>query len=113
MIDKFTDQSKRKAVELLPGITKKVMSYGDDSMICRFTMKQGAAIPLHSHKASQNGYVISGKVRLIGPEEKTTFIAGPGCGYYLEPHEVHGLEVLEDALIVETFSPLRPEYVAD
>lgn len=113
MIDKYTDQSKRKSVEILPGVTKKVMSYGDDSMLCRFNMKQGAQIPLHSHKASQNGYVISGKVRLIGPDEETTCIAGPGCGYYIEPHEVHGLEVLDDAVLVETFCPLRPEYIAD
>ena len=113
MKDKFTNRSERNAVEVVPGITKRVMSYAEDTMMCLFSMKQGAKIPLHSHDATQNGYVISGKVRLFGEGEETTFIAGPGCGYYFSSQEQHGLEVLEEAELVECFSPLRREYIAD
>ena len=113
MLDKFTELKNRKPVEVLPGITKRVMSYGDDSMICRFDLQKGAKIPLHSHEASQNGYVLSGKVRLLAEGEKTACEAGPDCGYYFAPHETHGLIVLEDAVLIETFCPLRPEYIAD
>ena len=113
MMDKYTDLTQRNAVEVVPGITKRVMSYGEDTMMCRFTMKKGAKIPLHSHDATQNGYVISGKVRLFGAGEETTYVAGPGCGYYFTSQEQHGLEVLEEAELVECFSPLRKEYIAD
>ena len=47
--------------------------------------------------------------------EKTADLiySSPGCGYYFAPFEVHGLEVLEEAQIIEAFSPMRPEYIAD
>ena len=113
MKDKFTERSERNTVEVFPGITKKVMSYGEDTMMVLFNMKKGSKIPLHAHDASQNGYVISGKVRLFGDGEKTTYVAGPGAGYYLASQEPHGLEVLEDAELVECFSPMRKEFIAD
>ncbi len=113
MIDKFTDFTKRNHVELREGIVKTVMSYGEDTMVCHIALKQGTRVEPHSHEASQNGYVISGKFRLIGKDGEEVWTAHAGCGYYMEPWETHGVEVLEDTEIIEVFSPLRREYIAD
>ncbi len=68
-----------------------------------------ARIPLYSHVAVQNGYVIRGKVRfqLAGGR---SFVAVPGSSYVFDTREEHGAEVLEDSAVIEVFAPMRPEY---
>ncbi len=95
-------------VEKPSGIYRRTLTWNNELMLCHFDMKKGSKIPLHDHRASQNGYVISGKVRFI--TENGGFIAGPGDAYIFAPNEKHGAEVLEDAIVVEAFSPSRPEY---
>jgi len=113
MKDKFSSRKNRKQVEQAPGITRQVMSYNDDCMLCFFNMEKGAVIEPHQHKAVQNGYVISGKVRLFDKNKETVYTADAGCGYVFDSEEVHGLEVLETAEIVEAFTPSRPEMISD
>lgn len=99
-----------KAVEGPDGIFRKTMEYTDDAMICHFTMKKGAKVPLHNHHASQMGYIISGRVRFI-QENDNGFIAKSGCSYSFDSFEYHGAEVLEDSELIECFSPARTEYI--
>ena len=66
-------------VEAPPGIHRTAMAYEKDIMICHFSMKKGAAIPLHNHDAAQNGYLISGKVKFL-KEDGSFFIATPEIG---------------------------------
>lgn len=109
----FTKYEARQHREILPGIIRTTMSYGDDSMMCVFEMKKGAVIPLHEHPASQNGFIISGKVELDNGVEGEERIAVAGDGYYIPSLAPHGMRVLEDTRIVENFSPCRPEFIVD
>ncbi len=95
-------------VEKPAGIFRRTLTWNNELMLCHFDMKKGAKIPQHNHRASQNGYVVSGKVRFI--TEKEDFTAGPGDAYIFAPNEKHGADVLEDTIVVEAFSPSRPEY---
>ncbi|MGM0431905.1 MAG: cupin domain-containing protein [Spirochaetota bacterium] len=111
MKDQFTDKQHRKSNEIKPGILMTVMSYNDECMMCHFTMKKGGIIEPHAHDAVQNGYVISGKVRLFDANRETVFMASAGNGYVFDPQETHGLEVMEETELVESFAPLRPEFI--
>ena len=93
-----------------PGIVRKTLAYNNEIMLCHFSFSKGAQIPLHEHRASQIGYVISGKVQFRGEKEKDSFVAEAGDSYVLDPHKVHGAEALEDAELIETFYPPREEY---
>jgi quercetin dioxygenase-like cupin family protein len=95
-----------------PGIFRKTLSYNGAVMLCHFTMKKGAAVPLHSHPAAQNGYVIHGKLRFLRGHEES-FLAEAGCSYVFDGNEPHGAEVLEDAEVIECFAPMRPEYAEE
>jgi quercetin dioxygenase-like cupin family protein len=98
----------RKVTENPAGIFRTVMAFNDELMLCHFTMKEGACIPLHSHQPTQNGYVVKGRIRFF--TEDSSFVAEEGCGYIFDPDEKHGAEVLCDSEVVECFSPKRPEY---
>ena len=96
------------AVEMLPGIWRTTLCWDEASMLCHFHMMPGAKVPLHSHPAAQNGYVVRGRVRFIG--EDSAFVAGPGDAYLFAGGLRHGAEVLEDSEVIEVFAPARPEY---
>ena len=91
------------------GIHRTTLAYNEETMLCHFRMKTGAAIPLHEHVAVQNGYLISGRVRFKFADG-SEFIAEPGTSYAFDSHQQHGAEVLEDSEVIEVFSPMRPEY---
>lgn len=99
-----------KAVDALPGIVRRTLAYNDDTMLCRFDLKAGSTIPLHNHKPTQIGYILSGRIRFLGSKPADTFEAVEGDGYVFNPDVHHGAEVLEDTVIIEVFSPSRPEY---
>ena len=108
MKQKNVDQVK--AVDMLPGIARRTLAYNDHVMLCHFTFKAGAKIPLHQHAPSQIGFVIRGRVRFVGATEDDAFEVGPGDSYVVDPNVQHGAEVIEDAVLVEIFSPARDEY---
>jgi quercetin dioxygenase-like cupin family protein len=98
-----------EARQSVPGIFRTTLSYHDASMLCHFRMQTGARIPLHEHDPAQHGYVMHGRVRfLLG--DGTSFEASAGMSYLFESHERHGAEVLEDAEVLEIFTPMRAEY---
>jgi quercetin dioxygenase-like cupin family protein len=91
------------------GIFRTTLSCDASIMLCHFSMRKGAKVPLHDHPASQDGYVISGKL-LFTRGSGETFIAEAGCSYVFSGGEPHGAEVLQDAEVIECFAPMRPEY---
>lgn len=103
------NRNELEAVENPPGIKRTTLAYQADTMLCHFTMRRGAEIPLHSHDAVQNGYVISGKVQ-FRDESGDSFLATAGSGYVFGSQEKHGALVVEDAEVIECFSPMRAEY---
>jgi quercetin dioxygenase-like cupin family protein len=96
-------------VPALPGITRRTLVHGTAMMICEFSLKAGSNLPIHSHPHEQAGYLVSGKIRLtVGTETQEL---GPGGTYYAAPNVPHGAVVLEDAVVVDTFSPPREDYL--
>lgn len=97
------------AAENPPGIFRRTIAYNDQLMLCHFELRKGARIPLHSHVAAQNGYLIRGRMRMLW-EDGRELLAEPGTGWCFASNERHGAEVLEDSEAIECFTPARPEY---
>jgi quercetin dioxygenase-like cupin family protein len=102
-------RESRPTVEASPGIFRTTLAWNEQAMLCHFHMQKGAKVPLHDHPATQNGYVISGKVRFLKSGGEA-FTAVSGTGYCFGPMESHGAEVLEDSEVIECFAPARSEY---
>ena len=82
---------------------------GDRATVARFELKRGGVVPRHSHESEQLSIVLSGALRFVVGGEDIVVRAGevlqlPGR---LE-HEVH---VLEDALVIDVFSPVRQDWI--
>jgi len=92
----------------LSGIYRKTLSYNNDVMLCHFTLEKDAEIPLHDHEAHQIGYLIKGKIKFF--TETREFVAKEGDSYVFESNEKHGAKIIEQAKVIEVFSPTREEY---
>lgn len=95
--------------EPLPGILRKTLAYGDKSLLSEFRLLKGSELPAHSHPHEQTGYLVSGKINLtIGGD---LFEVLPGDAWCIPPNTEHKADILEDAVAVEVFTPVRKDYL--
>jgi mannose-6-phosphate isomerase-like protein (cupin superfamily) len=75
----------------------------------RFELKQGGVVPKHSHANEQVSIVLSG-VLLFKIEGKETVVKA-GEVMQIPGNAAHEVEVLEDTLAVDVFSPVRQDWI--
>ncbi|HHB91257.1 MAG TPA: cupin domain-containing protein [Anaerolineae bacterium] len=95
-------------VEMLPGLVRRTLVWGEKMMLCEFTAEAGVIVPMHSHPHEQVGYVLSGRVQFTVDGE--TWIAGPGDSYAIPGGVEHEARVLEPTVLIELFSPPREAF---
>lgn len=92
-----------------PGIQRQIMAYDGQLMMVKVKFEKGAVGTPHTHYHSQATYVASGRFELeIGGQKK---ILSAGDGYYVEPDEIHGCVCLEAGILIDTFSPMRADFL--
>jgi quercetin dioxygenase-like cupin family protein len=105
----FCKNNSKIYKEILPGISMKTVVYGENTLMAEFVLKSGSVLPVHNHINEQTGYLISGKILMTIGEE--TFKVEPGDSWSIPSGVTHSVEILENSLIVEVFSPRRDEYM--
>jgi quercetin dioxygenase-like cupin family protein len=104
----FSSSKDRQPVEMLPGVTRRMLSEGAGAMAVYVTVERGREVPLHTHPHEQIGYLHSGRARFtVGDEARTL---EPLDGYSIPGGVPHGVLALEDCVFVDVFSPPRDEY---
>lgn len=97
--------------ELLKGVRMRYLNHGERMHMVEFLLDEGSVIPLHSHPYEQSGYLISGLLRMACDGEVREI--GPGGSWSIPENVEHGVDVLQDAHLVELFSPPREDYLPE
>jgi len=97
--------------DLGDGVTRQILGYGADLMTCRLTFAAGTVGAVHSHPHSQTSYCESGRFRYRVDDRDEEI--GPGDCVYIAPHRQHGLVCLEAGVIIDSFSPLRADFLGE
>ncbi len=92
-----------------PGIKRQVMAYDGQLMRVKVCFEKGAVGTMHEHYHSQATYVASGKFELTIGDEKKILVAGDS--YYVAPDVLHGCVCLEEGILIDTFSPMRADFI--
>jgi quercetin dioxygenase-like cupin family protein len=96
----------RKAFE---GVTYKTLVYGDKTSLGEFWLKKGSVVQNHKHPHEQTGYMISGRMNFkIAGEDHNAEV---GDSWSIPGNVEHSVEVLEDSVVIEVFSPVREDYL--
>lgn len=98
-----------KPTELFPGATRKILARGGGLMTVEVRFAAGSQVPAHTHRHEQVSYVVSGRLELLMGGKKE--ILGPGDTFYAGPEEAHGVNFLEDSVVVDTFTPQREDFL--
>ena len=95
--------------EQLNPLLKRKVIHTANTTVARLEMKQGGVVPEHSHHNEQITLVLAGKLLFRNSGDERTVSAGQ-C-LELPPHVPHGVEVLEDAVVIDLFAPRREDWI--
>lgn len=93
-----------------PGITRRILAHGGGMMGVEASFVKGAVGEAHRHPHEQVSYILSGSFRY--EVEGKQYILCAGDSYYVAPNELHGAVALEDAVILDIFTPQRKDFVS-
>jgi quercetin dioxygenase-like cupin family protein len=82
---------------------------GDTVTIARFELKRGGVVPRHAHENEQVSLVLSGAL-LFRIDGREVTIRG-GEVMQIPGNVAHEVEVLEDSLVIDVFSPIRQDWI--
>ena len=82
---------------------------GDSLTVGRFELKQGGIVPSHAHVNEQISMVMSG-VLLFRIDGRETVVKA-GEMMQIPPNVAHEVEVIEDAVAIDVFSPVRQDWI--
>ncbi len=104
----LTGNEEATPIDMLPGIVRRTLSEGEHTMLCELQMAAGSTVPSHTHPHEQTGYLASGRFRFRLGDHWRELKAGDS---WCVPGDVdHEVEVLEDSIAIDVFSPPRDEY---
>ncbi|MFQ5912317.1 MAG: cupin domain-containing protein [Nitrospinota bacterium] len=102
------------SIEELPEVpisdhSSKRLLVGKNLLGCIFRHQKGVQFAPHSHPHEQLTYVLEGSHRMrVGGEER---ILKRGEIAYVPPGVEHEVEMLEDNLLLEVYSPIREDFL--
>ena len=91
------------------GLIRKLMGYDGQLMLLEIKFNAGSIGYQHKHIHSQASYVVSGVFEVTIND--VTKILRAGDGFYVEPDVLHGATCLEEGILIDTFSPMRQDFL--
>ena len=107
----FVHADKVPKEDLGGGISRQILGYGTEIMVVRVWFEAGSFGDVHSHPHSQSTYVESGRFEVFIDGEKRELKAGDS--YYIAPDLDHGAVCLEAGVLIDTFSPVREDFLGE
>jgi quercetin dioxygenase-like cupin family protein len=106
----FKKKSELVYRKLLDGVNMATMVYGEKTLMARFKLERGCAIPDHNHPHEQTGLLLSG--RMVFTVDGTDHEVMPGDSWCIGSDVSHSARAVEDSVAMEMFSPVREDYLA-
>ena len=104
-VTRWDELALEKVTEM---VTRKVIA-GAGQTMAQVWFKKGALVARHSHASEQMTYVLDGALRVMVDGDDQVVRAGE---VVVIPSGVpHQLEALDDALVIDTYSPARENWV--
>ena len=91
------------------GVSRKILGRDDQIMMVKVKFDTGTVVAPHKHIHTQTSYCARGKfVFMVGGEKR---VISYGDGVYIPPNVRHGVECLEEGVIIDVFTPAREDFL--
>lgn len=105
----FVEKNQVSEVDCGNGVTRKVLAYNEEMMMCEIHFKKGAVGDMHAHHHTQTTYILEGVFEFTIGEEKKVVSKGDSL---LMPADIpHGTVALEEGVLLDIFSPMRQDFL--
>ncbi|MGE0969261.1 cupin domain-containing protein [Klebsiella sp. WOUb02] len=91
------------------GVTRRILAHDGKMMAVEVNFDAGAVGPMHNHPHEQLTYVLSGEFEFTIGDEKHVVSAGDTL--YKRPHIMHGCVCLKAGTLLDTFTPMRQDFL--
>lgn len=105
----FITESATEWIELGGGMRRQIMAYDPNIMIVKVAFESGAIGAVHAHPHTQGCFVVSGVFEITVADQSQTLKAGDS--FYAAPDVPHGLKCIEAGVLIDTFSPMRQDFI--
>ncbi len=105
----FTKKDTRKFRPLIEGVTMRPLAWEEKTLLCEFKLEKDFKIPPHQHPYEQTSYLLAGKLNFR--IDQTWHIVKPGDSWSIPENVEHEVKILQDSIVIELFSPIRPDYL--
>lgn len=102
--------NEQRWIDICPGVRRRMLVTGERMYQQIAELDGGSVMPAHQHPHEQILFVVSGKLNVIVDGVPRALRAGESL--YLGSNVSHGIETLEDSIVIDTFSPPRDDYIA-
>lgn len=92
-----------------PGLTRRILAYNDKLFVAEHRMEKGWKGVPHSHPHEQAAYVVSGRLSVTCGGR--TFEIKTGDTFLVRGGVEHSATALEEAVVVDVFTPCREDYI--
>ena len=97
-------------IDIVPGIRRQTVANGQTMYQMMAKLEAGSLMPTHQHSQEQIVHILRGRMRLI--VSGTAHELKTGDSFYLASNVPHGVETIEETMVLDTFSPPRDDYLA-
>ncbi|PAS98026.1 MAG: cupin [Candidatus Dactylopiibacterium carminicum] len=105
----FVFGKDRPMEDLGNGVSRRILAYGGKMMQVEVHFADGATGYMHNHPHEQLTYILSGEFEFtIGDETK---IVKTGDTLYKKPNIMHGCKCLKAGVLLDTFTPIREDFL--
>ena len=109
MTNVFTENDIVKWTNVAPGVQRAILAYDESVMLVKVKFEKGAIGVLHQHPHVQISYVESGQFEVeVGGVKK---ILNQGETFFVPSNVWHGVICLEEGVLMDTFSPMRKDFI--
>jgi quercetin dioxygenase-like cupin family protein len=96
------------AEQITPSVVRRYIT-GDNVTVAQFRLSKGGVIPAHRHEQEQFTCVLSGALKFFVDGKSTLVQAGETIR--LPGWVEHEVEVIDDAVVIDVFSPVRQDWL--
>jgi len=90
-------------------VSRQIMAYDEQLMVVKVHFKTGGIGAPHRHPHTQSCFVASGVFEFT--VEGDTQTIRPGDCVYIHPDALHGCICIEEGTLIDTFSPMRKDFL--
>lgn len=106
---KFVVKKENAVKKQFLGVAFEVLAIGKESMVTKMLYKDAGFVPFHKHPNEQNGYVITGRYKLMFDQKEYLLVKGDS--YSIPANMEHSMEIIEAGEIIDVFTPVRQDYL--